>query len=821
MIAKVFVSYSHQDQDALKQLQRFMDPLEKRKIIEYWDDNKLKGGDDWRKIIDQALEGATAAVLLISQDFMNSDFIYETEMPRILARADAGVLTVLPVFLSAALSLDFKYTDKMGVERVRRIDDKYQSYGTPDKPLLEYKQRETAFKKLSERLFELTDTPAEPPPEPPPRNISARPATHIVSYEPSREYQLTVQLQRQGDTLQTRYFLPSGLDIPGPERSWSSVEKAVEPICMGLDMTDEKAIMGALEQSAHNWGQILFEILFGPDPEWEQIMRTLFHKGDGSRPNPTYAPARLRIFTELPLLLGLPWRLAAWNNYRLAVTPGWELATTGVSVPEDSVLTTAPCNVLIVAARSGARENETDLDHTKAIIDVLQQVWSTRERDFVRVAHTRAELRHALGGMNPHLVYVYGKGTVTTDGPALLLDGDGCADPFSLTELARLLEPARPGLVYLNVAGFTEPGLTPGQIMAQVAPLVVWRRLSCRTPDRTSLAVAWLRRWLQKREDPVVTLHAVTRESGSAEAMTLAVHARYRVWNTQKPRQSNLQEAIAHLVLNRDEQKALVDKHLSELVGSDRRRVMALVAYAEPGNMIGSLHEQLQYYLDIKIADLAEINWRHLQFPLSRDNLRSDLEYELRLQLEAHHDEPNGHLIRRHAPRVAGFGKRGVLWLNWGVFGSAENCQALLDSVQLGDWLRFSSEVLSNQCPEDLRVVSYLAVELKNYQVLEEELDRQSWEPWCRLPSFWLSELPPLGKVTKRHLYHYLVDNSKCDPNIQEEIAGRLINETHGEFEKVADLIKEAQSGSWYDLLETLRSKQNARKKPKVAIAFE
>jgi len=93
-------------------------------------------------------------------------------------------------------------------------------------------------------------------------------------------------------------------------------------------------------------------------------------------------------------------------------------------------------------------------------------------------------------------------------------------------------------------------------------------------------------------------------------------------------------------VLDRDEQKAQVGKHLKELVRSDKRRVMALVACAAPDNLLGSLHEQLRHYLELEVADVVEINWPQLQFPENRQNLQRDLEYELGLQLAPDDYEP-------------------------------------------------------------------------------------------------------------------------------------------------------------------------------------
>ena len=61
----VFISYSHKNGQALNELRRFLGPLEKQGKVTLWDDRKIVPGMDWKAEIDQALDGATAAVSLV------------------------------------------------------------------------------------------------------------------------------------------------------------------------------------------------------------------------------------------------------------------------------------------------------------------------------------------------------------------------------------------------------------------------------------------------------------------------------------------------------------------------------------------------------------------------------------------------------------------------------------------------------------------------------------------------------------------------------------------------------------------------------------
>lgn len=97
----VFISYSHADAEWLERLQKHLKPLQ-REGIEVWDDTRLKPGEPWREEIRAVLAAAKIAILLISADFLASDFIVTDELPPLLkAAADEGTI-ILPVIVSAS-----------------------------------------------------------------------------------------------------------------------------------------------------------------------------------------------------------------------------------------------------------------------------------------------------------------------------------------------------------------------------------------------------------------------------------------------------------------------------------------------------------------------------------------------------------------------------------------------------------------------------------------------------------------------------------------------------------------------------------------------
>jgi hypothetical protein len=80
----VFVSYSHKDEIWMNRLTQHLHVLEFEDAFSVWDDRKIQPGSDWLLEIEKALNQASIAVLLISVDFLNSDFIRTVEIPRLL-----------------------------------------------------------------------------------------------------------------------------------------------------------------------------------------------------------------------------------------------------------------------------------------------------------------------------------------------------------------------------------------------------------------------------------------------------------------------------------------------------------------------------------------------------------------------------------------------------------------------------------------------------------------------------------------------------------------------------------------------------------------
>nr|WP_240788760.1 toll/interleukin-1 receptor domain-containing protein [Ramlibacter henchirensis] len=96
---KLFISYSHVDTQCVERLLVHLKPLERANTVVCWSDKRLRTGDKWKAEIEQNLNEAVIAVLLISADFLASDFIVNNELPPLLVKADSNGLRILPVIV--------------------------------------------------------------------------------------------------------------------------------------------------------------------------------------------------------------------------------------------------------------------------------------------------------------------------------------------------------------------------------------------------------------------------------------------------------------------------------------------------------------------------------------------------------------------------------------------------------------------------------------------------------------------------------------------------------------------------------------------------
>lgn len=95
----LFCSYAHEDVKLREQFERSIVHLMRERLIEVWHDGEIVPGKEWRVAIERELAAAHLIILLVSPDFMQSDFIHKVELQEAIDRHKAGKARVIPIVL--------------------------------------------------------------------------------------------------------------------------------------------------------------------------------------------------------------------------------------------------------------------------------------------------------------------------------------------------------------------------------------------------------------------------------------------------------------------------------------------------------------------------------------------------------------------------------------------------------------------------------------------------------------------------------------------------------------------------------------------------
>jgi hypothetical protein len=146
----LFYSYAHEDKALCKQLETHLSSLCREGLISHWHDRRIVAGTAWKQQIDVHLESASIILLLISSDFLASNYCYSVEMQRALERYEAGEARVIPIILRP---VDWENAPFAHL----------QSLPDNGKPVTTWVNRDAAFlnitKKLREVIVEQEDVP--------------------------------------------------------------------------------------------------------------------------------------------------------------------------------------------------------------------------------------------------------------------------------------------------------------------------------------------------------------------------------------------------------------------------------------------------------------------------------------------------------------------------------------------------------------------------------------------------------------------------------------------------------------------------------------
>jgi hypothetical protein len=143
---KIFISYSHSDKKWLEIVQMNLRVLEHDDYeFDLWDDTRIKAGDKWKTEIEQALNLAGIAILIVSTAFLASKFVQNDELPTIFKNAEENKTKILPLIIGHC-----RFTQ-------HRVLSTFQAVNDPSKPLSSLSDSDQEFQlvQLTNRVEEI------------------------------------------------------------------------------------------------------------------------------------------------------------------------------------------------------------------------------------------------------------------------------------------------------------------------------------------------------------------------------------------------------------------------------------------------------------------------------------------------------------------------------------------------------------------------------------------------------------------------------------------------------------------------------------------
>lgn len=161
---RVFFSYAHEDEKFREELEKHLSFLKRNKKIIGWHDRRITGGSNWEQEINDNIDQAQIILMLISPDFINSDYCFETESIRALEKHSKKEAIVVPIIIRPCLWLQTPFkslqalpTDGMPVSTFKNSDEAWLDVSVGLLKIVDHLLKENAIEE-AETMITKTDS---------------------------------------------------------------------------------------------------------------------------------------------------------------------------------------------------------------------------------------------------------------------------------------------------------------------------------------------------------------------------------------------------------------------------------------------------------------------------------------------------------------------------------------------------------------------------------------------------------------------------------------------------------------------------------------
>lgn len=774
---KIFVSYNRRDKSLFDEFRKHLGFWSEEGQIQIWCDQDLQISQRWEEEKSQAMDSAAVAVLMVSPDFLNSEFIRQKELPAFLGAREDGLLGICNLFLRPSgveredCIFDARLPTSGDIRKVHLTD--YQVLNTPTTEITSFEEnaRERQYEEAIDKLIQLYAQYKQP-------GSRKTRSTH---------HRLVIRLRVDGRYLKQRYLGPYS-SLGEHRTSWAEIKKQLN---------------GTKRDEA------LFQILFGLTTEDQSadVLQKLLERSGKILPNPTVTALRICIETDSHELADLPWSECSWERQSLTEL-GWTFEFNPLSQSYGQqffpyIELHTPCPVLAITPTVPESANSGTVNHLFALQKCLDNAWPIYKERLLE-ANTFSETINHLKHRSPDIVYYCGRTQVEQETLKLALPS-GNGPWIAMDELAKYWRTKPPRILILTLLDHTPPEV--GARLQNLLPstqMVLVQHWSLTDIQRARRSVlAWLQHMLEGDglTDPVAAL------TETADSTTSACTG-YSTWRVHTPT-TPPQQRLARLLLDRWEQRSMARAMVDEMRQYSHHRVTCFVPYSEQGNMVDHAPEQFLEYLRRHTAEDVHIKTCDLDLPPDEANFDlKTLQRYVQRQIFSEGIESEVDWLEAHRARTRDYASA-FLFINWGCRKQSD--EVGLTGLALEAWVAYCAQVLTEACPDGLDILCCLALERPNehYALREGVLKHLQTNDVYTSRSFSFVVLPDFNDVDEAHLKQFLSarGNSIYPEKLISEMSRYIIAHSKGSFIKTINLVERAEIERWYDLYDKLKAR--------------
>lgn len=600
-MSEIFICYSHADEALVKRFLIHLKPIGHSGTTA-WSDHRIAPSSEWDREIREKLASCGAAVLMVSADFLASDYINRVELPALLQARNERGLKLFPLYLRICRYQDLPA--KLQIAHLHGLNDPAQPIAELATPL-----QDRAF---ADAVGKLVDVLRADAPKPPSRRGCP---------------ELTLRVERTAAEWTGKYFVAG--------QAYASYQHA------------------ALSRPLPESGEALWKVLFPNAASAGRALAAAFGTGAGVAPTPKTGPLRIRVVTAIPELRNM---LLARATYESAfiVDHGWTVEFAAAVDPRTVARVRLPGPCLILCDETA----DNGLGHAAAteLVGIWDRVFP-KAADHPVIGATWEQAR-AMAKAAPGIVAYCGRLRTESNPPQIALRGaTGEAEWQPLAQLASLgaeilflhLESATPELdvaapsVLANVPVVIAQHSGPDhRRLGRQARTAVWKSLLSGEPTADPVLAAELNPLLMRTQ---VWTSAAT---------------------LQVDRVAPAPKRVVHMKLDRALQKSVVFRELSEAFrGAAPWRICACIATGGPGNRADLFGRQLFGDLQAQAQPDWIIRHLEIELPLQADFSCADVERCLRQLPSSDHATLARRLVEHGEAEALGADTRMALLLSF------------------------------------------------------------------------------------------------------------------------------------------------------------